>query len=326
MSIIKTQQLTRSYGKHRGIERLDLDIPQGSVYGFLGPNGAGKTTAIRVMLGLLRPTAGQATIFDRDCWRDSHTIKRDLGYLPGDLRLYAGMTGRSILKWLGQVRGRDLMPRARDLSDDFGLDLLRKVRQMSRGTRQKLGLVMAMAHEPELLILDEPTASLDPIMQQKLLKRLRAMADGGHTVFFSSHTLSEVDQLCDRVAIIREGRLVTEQSLAALRDQAGHWVTLRWQDDAAIPQAPPAFLEVNKRDGRTWEGRLNGPVDPFVAWLSGRTLEDLSISPPDLETLFHHYYQNGCAPEAGSAETHHSGGADRENDGESRTPGAGGGA
>ena len=263
------------------------------MYGFLGPNGAGKTTAIRVLLGFLRPTSGRAAILERDCWRDGRLIKRDVGYLPGDLRLYPGMTGRALVNWVGQVRRCELLTHAQELCEDFGLDLSRKVREMSRGTRQKLGLVLAMAHQPTLLILDEPTASLDPIMQQTLHRRLRQLADGGHTVFFSSHTLSEVDRLCDRVAIIREGKLVTEQTLAELRAKAGHWVTVRWKDEASAEAEPPAFIQLDRREGRLWIGALTGPVDRFVAFLQGKAVEDLSISPPDLETLFHHYYENG---------------------------------
>ncbi len=293
MGIIRTQQLTRTYGRHRGINRLDLNVSRGSVYGFLGPNGAGKTTAIRVLLGFLRPTAGAASILDRDCWREGRDIKKDVGYLPGDLRLYPWMTGEAVLRWVGQVRQCDLMPHGRALSEDFGLDLSRRVREMSRGTRQKLGLVLAMAHKPTLLILDEPTASLDPIMQQKLHTQLRTLADNGHTVFFSSHTLSEVDRLCDHVAIVREGELVTQGSLSELRNKAGHWVTVRWKDEASGKTEPPGYLKLSQREARLWIGELDGPVDRFVAWLHGRAIEDLSIGPPDLESLFHHYYENG---------------------------------
>ncbi len=293
MSIIQTHRLTRTYGRHRGIEDLSLDVPRGSVYGFLGPNGAGKTTAIRVLLGFLKPTEGSAEVLGHHCWRDGVAIKRDVGYLPGDLRLYHWMTGEAALRWVGHVRGLDVVTHGRELSEEFGLDLTRRVREMSRGTRQKLGLVLAMAHVPGLLVLDEPTASLDPVMQQCLHKRLRGLADDGHTVFFSSHTLSEVDRLCDRVAIVREGKLVTEQTLASLRASAGHRVTIRWGDEVSAGEDPPRFLKLIQREGRTWAGELDGPVDRFVSWLSGRAVEDLMIGPPDLEALFHHYYQNG---------------------------------
>lgn len=272
---------------------MSLDVPRGSVYGFLGPNGAGKTTAIRVLLGFLRPSGGEAKVFGKDCWRDGCKIKRDVGYLPGDLRLYHWMTGESALRWVGQVRGCDVMTHGRELSEEFGLDLSRKVREMSRGTRQKLGLVLAMAHNPKLLILDEPTASLDPVMQQKLHERLRGMADRGNTVFFSSHTLSEVDRLCDRVAIVREGELVTEQPLEDLRASAGHKVVIHWKDESTAKTDPPEFLKHVHREGLTLTADLDGPVHRFIGWIQGKGFDDLSISPPDLEALFHHYYENG---------------------------------
>src|SRR6058998_117085 len=184
------------------------------------------------MLGFLRPTSGEARIFGLDCWRDSKVIKRDIGYLPGDLRLPAWMNGANALSIFGAVRGRDLARSGRELAEKFDLDLRVKVREMSRGMRQKLGLILALAHSPRLLVLDEPTSALDPLMQQVLHELLRQLAAAGHTVFFSSHSLGEVEQLCDRVAIVRDGELVADESLAALRDRAGHDLTIRWQDQA----------------------------------------------------------------------------------------------
>ncbi|MEZ6190309.1 MAG: ABC transporter ATP-binding protein [Phycisphaerales bacterium] len=280
----------RLYGRHRGIKALNLSVPQGSVYGFLGPNGLWARRRRSVCCCF--SGSGSAMILGRDCWQDGQTIKRDIGYLPGDLRLYPWMTGRGAKVGRAGPSDRPDKP-GRELADDFGPDLSRKVREMSAGdTAKSSGLCWRWAYAPKLLILDEPTTSLDPIMQQKLLCRLRAMAGNGHTVFFSSHTLSEVDRLCDRVAIVREGELVAEQSLAALRAEAGHWVTVRWKDEASANSAPPAFLKLSQHDGRLWTGELSGPVDRFVSWLSGagREYEDLSIGPPDLEALFHHYY------------------------------------
>ena len=296
MSIIQTNQLTRAYGRNRGVTSLNLNVPQGSVYGFLGPNGAGKTTTIRVLLGFLKPTDGSASVLNQDCWRQGHTIKRDVGYLPGDLRLYPWMTGESALRWVGRVRKRDIITQGRELAEEFGLDLSRLVREMSRGTRQKLGLVLAMAHRPKLLILDEPTTSLDPIMQQRFQDRLRDWANKGHTVFFSSHTLGEVDRLCDRVAIVREGKLIREQPLASLRAEAGHCVTVRWHGRAGEDTQPPDYLALTHRTESQWVGELKGPVDRFVSWLAGKAIADLEIGPPDLQTLFHHYYESGDGP------------------------------
>ena len=222
MSLIQLENLTRGYGRRRGVELVSLSVAEGVLFGFLGPNGAGKTTTIRVLVGFLRPGGGSARIFGLDCWRDSKAIKRDLGYLPGDLRLSEWMNGTTALSIFGAVRGQDLTRSGRELAGTFDLDLRVKVRDMSRGMRQKLGLILALAHAPRLLVLDEPTSALDPLMQEVLHDHLRHLAASGHTVFFSSHSLGEVEQLCDRVAIVRDGALVADESLAALRDRAGH--------------------------------------------------------------------------------------------------------
>ncbi len=181
---IHCEQLTRRYGRRIGIEALNLDVPRGAIFGFLGPNGAGKTTTIRLLMGMLRPHGGRAQIFGDDCWRHSAAIKRAVGYLPGDLRLYPYMTGRSALRCFGHIRGENLQGQGEALAEQFKLDLDVKVGRMSRGTRQKLGLVLAMAHRPKLLILDEPSNGLDPLMQRQLHDLLRQQAREGATVFF----------------------------------------------------------------------------------------------------------------------------------------------
>ncbi len=288
MAIISIEKLTKRYGAKRGVEGVTLAAPEGSLYGFLGPNGAGKTTTIRAMLGLLRPTSGRASIFGLDCWRDGARIKADLGYIPGDLRLYPWLTGDDAVRLFGAIRRRDLRAGARDLAELFQLDLGKRVRAMSRGTRQKLGIVLALAHNPRLLVLDEPTSGLDPLMQDALKSRLRAMASAGHTVFFSSHTLGEVEQLCERVAIVREGRLVADEPLAALRARAHRRVVVRWSERA--PEQAPACLASLTRTGLRWEGELVGPVTALLEWLAGKPVADLAIGEPDLESVFRRYY------------------------------------
>ena len=290
MTIIETASLSRHYGPRRGVVSVNLHVPEGALFGFLGPNGAGKSTAIRVMVGLLRPSSGSARIFGFDCWRDSPAIKRDVGYMPGDVRLMPWLDGRRALSIWGKVRGQDLMPYGRELADRFQLDLNVKVRRMSRGMRQKLGLILALAHRPRLLILDEPTVTLDPLMQDEVKALLQQWAAAGHTVFFSSHTLAEVEQLCDRVAMIREGRIVADEPLESLRRRAGHEVAIRWQSQTDVAAVPPPFLEVFDRDGLTWRGMLRGSVEELVRWLAPRRFDDLAIGRPDLETLFRQYY------------------------------------
>ncbi len=274
---------------------MNLALPEGGIFGFLGPNGAGKTTMIRLLLGLLRPTSGRASIFGRDCWSQSARIKQDVGYIPGDLRLYSNLSGRGILSIFGRVRGRNLGVRAGQLAERFDLDLALRAGEMSKGTRQKLGLVLALAHEPRLVILDEPTSGLDPLMQDLLKRHLRDMAAEGHTIFFSSHSLGEVEQLCDRVAILRRGRVVADTSLDELRARARREVRICWQtDEAPLPEAWPDALQIVDRTNGEWLGRWSGPVEPLVHWIASPStppIDDLSISPPDLETLFQEYYR-----------------------------------
>ena len=292
VSLIHLDQLTRGYGRRRGVEGVSLSVAEGALFGFLGPNGAGKTTTIRVLLGFLRPTGGTAKIFGLDCWRDSKAIKRDIGYLPSNLRLPSWMNGVSALSIFGSVRRYDLRSPGRKLAERFDFDLRVKVRDMSLGTRQKLGLILALVHSPRLLVLDEPTSALDPLMQRVLHDLLRERAKAGHTVFFSSHSLGEVEQLCDRVAIVRDGELVANESLHALRDRAGHSVTIRWRDEShARAITPPSFLKLTRREGAVWQGTLDGPAHQLVDFLAGNPVEELGIGRPDLESLFGRFYQ-----------------------------------
>ncbi len=267
MTAIVAHHLTKHYGNRVGIEGLDLTVPTGSVFGFLGPNGAGKTTMIRLLLGLLRPTEGRAEIHGLDCWRQSRSIKAQLGYVPGDLRLYSWMNARNAIHVVGKMRGSDLRKPGWDLAEYFGLELDVRVRTMSRGMRQKLGLILALLHRPKLLVLDEPTSGLDPLMQQRLYDHLRERAHDGATVLFSSHSLSEVEQLCDRVAVFRNGRLVTEENLDALRNRAKREVTVRWADEQKAEEQPvPEFLNVWARRGPEWQCTLTGHVLELLQW------------------------------------------------------------
>jgi ABC-2 type transport system ATP-binding protein len=291
MSIIATQQLSKRYGRRIGLESADLNVGDGEIFGFLGANGAGKTTAIRLLLGFLRPSHGRATIFGLDCWRDSARIKREVGYLPGDLRLYPWLTARRALKIVGRVRGLDLLQSGADLAARFQLEMDLRVRRMSRGTRQKLGLIMALAHKPKLLVLDEPTSGLDPVMQGVLANYLRELASAGRTVFFSSHTLREVEALCDRVAVVRQGRVIADEKLESLRSRARRTVELVFADEmAAASVSPPSFLHVTRRSGRELVCELEGAASPLVRWAAQQPLADITISPPDLETLFRRFY------------------------------------
>ncbi|MHC5002812.1 MAG: ABC transporter ATP-binding protein [Planctomycetota bacterium] len=288
--VISVEGLARRYGRRYGVRGLDLEVSEGAIYGFLGPNGAGKTTAIRVLLGFLRPHEGSATIFGQDCWRRSARIKRDVGYVPGDLRLYPWMTLRSGLAMAGRARGRDLRSAGAAYAERFRLDPTIPVRAMSRGTRQKLGLLLALAPRPRLLLLDEPTSGLDPLMQDVLADCLRELSRAGHTVFFSSHTLSEVERICDRVGIVRDGRMIADERIEALRRRARRVVTLVFRDAAAADEAPPACLADVRRDGARWDATLEGGAREFLRWAEGQPIDDVTITPPDLERVFRRFY------------------------------------
>lgn len=291
VDVIATEALTRRYGKRIGVDGINLVVPEGDIFGFLGSNGAGKTTLIRVLMGFLRPSEGRAVVFGHDCWRRSPTIKRDTGYLPGDLRLYPWLTGAAAMRIVGHIRGMDLRSAGHALADRFSFDMSLRVRKMSRGTRQKLGLIMALVHRPKLLVLDEPTSGLDPIMQNVLGEFLRELSRHGTTVFFSSHTLSEVEQLCDRVAIVRAGKIVADETLASLRARAHREAVVTFSNPEAAARAvlPTGARLLDRHDSRV-RIELDGPAGPLVKWASAQSIVDLSIGPPDLGTLFRTFY------------------------------------
>lgn len=292
MKTIEVDSLSKSYGRRVGVDALDLSVGDGALFGFLGPNGSGKSTTIRVLLGLLRPDRGQARVFGLDCWRQSACIKADVGYVPGDLRLYPWFTGRKALKLFGQIRGQSLDAHGSELAGEFRLDLDVPVRHMSRGMRQKLGLILAMAHRPRLLILDEPSTGLDPLIQDRLFARLRMAAEEGRTVFFSSHTLSEVELLCDHVAILKRGRVVACEALESLRSHAPREASIVWKEERnQALTSPPSCLRLRERSGRCWSGTLTGGSVDFIRWCAGQAIEDVSVGAPDLAGLFRHYYR-----------------------------------
>jgi beta-exotoxin I transport system ATP-binding protein len=292
VNVVNIDRLSLRYGKRLGVDCLDMAIPAGEICGFLGPNGAGKTTTIRVLMGLLRPASGAASILGLDCWRQSPRIKCDVGYLPSDVRLYPWFTGDLALALVAKVRDQNLMLFGRSLMERLRLDPTLPVRKMSRGTRQKLGLVLALAHRPQLLILDEPTEGLDPLVRDELARTLRELTAQGHTVLFSSHMLSEVDLLCDRVVVVREGRTIASEPVEFLRQRAPRTVTLRFADDAtAAAITPPPFLHVIERRGNTWHCDLFGASPELVHWAAQQPLQDIAIGPASLESLFRSFYQ-----------------------------------
>lgn len=298
MSDIQTIDLCKSYGARRGVSDINLSVSAGEVFGFLGPNGAGKSTTIRMLLGFLRPQAGRARILGLDCWDQSSEVRRSVGYVPGDVRLYPWLTARRAFEIVGGIRQADLFQRGCELAERFRLEIDLPVRQMSRGNRQKLSLVMALAHHPRLLILDEPTSGLDPLMQDVLADELRDMADAGHSVFFSSHTLSEVESLCDRVAIVRDGRIVADERLATLKEHAPRSVVLSFASPEDAQQcSEPEFARVVGRSGNGVQLELAGTAVELTRWAATLPITDVSIGQPNLESLFRGYYSDDRAAE-----------------------------
>lgn len=295
MPVLTATQLTKSYGDRRGINEVNLELAAGEIFGFLGPNGAGKSTTIRLLLGFLKSDSGTARILGHDCWDHSALIKQQIGYVPGDVRLYPWLTARRAFQIVSGIRGKPLMDAGLQLAEEFHLEPDLPVRKMSRGNRQKVSLVLALVHRPALIILDEPTSGLDPLMQELLIGRLRKLAGEGCAVFFSSHTLGEVETLCDRVAIVRDGRIIADTALPELKERAPRRVELHFQsgDDAAACQLPPG-TEGRQQTEATIVTSLTGGSTNLVQWAAQQPLADLCIGPPNLETLFRSYYNTTC--------------------------------
>jgi ABC-2 type transport system ATP-binding protein len=286
-AIIETEKLTKSYGVNRGIEELDLEVAEGEVFGFLGPNGAGKTTTIRTLLDHLRPTSGRARIFGIETTADPVAIHRRLGYLPGEFTLYDRLTGGQTIEFFGNLRGGVDPAYRASLIERLDLDPSRRFKEYSKGNKQKVGLVVALQHRPELLILDEPTSGLDPLVQQAFYGLVGEAQAEGRTVFLSSHVLSEVERTCDRVAIVRDGRLVRTGRVDTLRDLAHHQVELRFAD--AVPTAEfsalPGVSDVVVGD-HTLRLRVAGPMTPVLQAAARHELLDFLSREPSLEETF----------------------------------------
>jgi ABC-2 type transport system ATP-binding protein len=286
-AVISTERLTKSYGSHRGIIEVDLDVNEGEAFGFLGPNGAGKTTMIRTLLDHIRPTSGRATIFGIETTADPVAIHRRLGYLPGEFVLYDKLTGGQTIEYFANLRGGVDKAYQADLIARLDIDPSRKFKEYSKGNKQKIGLVVALHHRPELLMLDEPTSGLDPLVQQTFYTVIREAKAEGRTVFMSSHILSEVEKTCDRVAIIREGRLVRVDRVEAVRDMAHHQVELRFA--GPVPTAEfaslPGVSDVVAED-HVLRLRVSGAITPVVKAAARHELVDFVSREPSLEETF----------------------------------------
>lgn len=298
MDVISTRSLTKYYGKTKGVADLTMSVPQGAVYGFLGPNGAGKTTTIRCLLGMLKPTSGSGTLLGEAVTLDGANLRHRIGYVAGEVRLYEKETGRWHMQYVAGFRGGK-GALTDELLDRFEFDPTRRVRELSKGNKQKLALILALAHDPELLILDEPTSGLDPLNQETVYSLIEERVAEGRTVFLSSHVLSEVERVCDTVGIIRGGHLVAEEGVKALLGKRLRQVAVDFAEpvDLAFLAHVAGVDNVAAASPTRLTGRVKGDaVDALLKRLAERHVVDLRIQQASLEDVFLEYYRNSAEP------------------------------
>ena len=289
MNAIQLSNLTKYYGKSRGILNLNLDVKEGEFFGFIGPNGAGKSTTIRTLLGLITPSSGQAKIFDETIRRRNPQIRSHIGYLPSEAVFYRGMNVKDLLKLSADLHYKDCSAEREILCRRLQLDINRKVDELSFGNRKKVAIVSALQHQPKLLILDEPTSGLDPLMQREFFHIIRERNEQGATVFLSSHVLSEIQRNCTRAAIIREGRIIACDRVEALSKTNAKRISVQGQVSL---DSLEEIRDLKENDG-IFSFLYGGDIHRLLETLSAGTITDLSISDPDLDEIFLHYYENG---------------------------------
>jgi ABC-2 type transport system ATP-binding protein len=285
--LLQTARLTKDYGRHRALDGLTLSVAPGEVFGLLGPNGSGKSTALRLLLGFLRPTAGRASVAGHDCWRDSVAARRHVAYLPGELRLYENMTGRQLIRFLGRLRGGSVADDVDALARRLDIDLDRPLTQLSSGMKRKVALLQVLVAQAPLLILDEPTNTLDPSMRDELLAQLRHARDQGQAVLFSSHVLAEVERVCDRVGILQRGRLVHVQDMVELREARLVRASFARSPDA-VPDLPGLLLR--DRSDHQIALEYQGELPPLLDWLARQPVLDVRIEPLGLAGVYQRYH------------------------------------
>ena len=287
--VIRAERLTKYYGKTRGIDALNLSVDGGEFFGFIGPNGAGKSTTVRTLLGLIRPDSGSGRILGLDIVKDHRAILERVGYLPSDNAFYAGMRVREMLKLSAALRKKDCGHRAAELCERLSLDTEKKIEDLSFGNRKKVGIVCALQHDPELLILDEPTGGLDPLIQHEFFSILEERNREGVTVFFSSHVLSEIQRHCSRAAIIREGQVIACDSVERLAQSNARRVTLRGK----LSRETMSGIRDWKEESGSISFLYSGDINQLIRELAKEPLQDLTVAEPDLEEIILHYYGKG---------------------------------
>jgi len=290
MAVIKTEKLTKYYGKARGIIDVDLEVKEGEIFGFIGPNGAGKSTTIRLLLSLIYATSGKAEIFGQDCVAMGHEVRKEIGYLPSEVFYYDDMRVKELLNYSASFYKKDCTKRIKELAEIMELDLDRKIDDLSYGNKKKVGIVQGLLHSPKLIVLDEPTSGLDPLMQQKFFDIIKEENKKGATVFFSSHILSEVQKLCDRVAIIKEGKIIRVDDIDKMND--AHYKKISIITDKANKKD---FNIEGINELKIKENKVSfiygGDLNKIIEIISTKNIIDLTISEPTLEEIFMHYYK-----------------------------------
>ena len=290
-NVIEIQNLTKQYGKHRGIDNVSFSVKEGEIFGFIGPNGAGKSTAIRTLLALIHPTSGSATIFGKDCIKEAPSIAKDVGYLPSETFFYEGMTVKGLLDYTAKLYQKDCSKRIEELTERLKLDTSRKIRDLSFGNKKKVGIVAGLLHSPKLIILDEPTSGLDPLMQDTFIEILKEENEKGATILFSSHILSEVQKMCDRVAFIKEGKIISLQSIHELRSSTYKSIQLSTKEPVSKQVFTLEGISEFKQQEEEISFMYNGNVNNLINSFSTLNITDIFIEEPSLEEIFMHYYQ-----------------------------------
>lgn len=294
MNVIEINNLSKYYRRSCGIEDVSFNVSQGDIFGFIGPNGSGKSTTIRILLNLIFPTSGSARIFGFDVVKDSKKIRARTGYVPSDANLYDWMKVHEFLSFGASLYGmKNSNDRIRSLGQVFDLDLSRNIRELSTGNKKKVAILQALIHRPQLLILDEPTTGLDPLIQSRFFDLLHQENNNGTTILFSSHILSEVQALCNTVAIVKEGKIVREETVSSLRDKQLKKVRIVFQSDITIQGLGISGIESAESEaGKILSFLFSGNINELIGKLSAYRVESLSIEEPPLEEIFLHYYQN----------------------------------
>ncbi|MBK5244891.1 MAG: ABC transporter ATP-binding protein [Eubacteriaceae bacterium] len=291
MNVIEINQLTKYYGKHRGIENVSFCVEEGEIFGFIGPNGAGKSTTIRTLLSLIYPTSGTATIFGKDCIKFGREIRKDIGYLPSEVFYYEHMKVIDVLKYSASFYDHVDMTRIDTLAETLDLDLHKRIDDLSSGNKKKVGIIQGLLHEPKLIILDEPTSGLDPLMQQKFFELIKDENKKGATVLFSSHILTEVQNLCTRVAIIKDGSIIKVENIHDLRENNYKKFTIEFQGAFDMSRFKFAGITNLTQEETTVHFLFRGNINKVINSLQGQVLHNLLVEEPSLEEIFMHYYQ-----------------------------------